>query len=62
MITASKYWEAIAVGMQADNQKLELFVTHKLSLGIAREGTGWPDGPTSNGGEPETGQWRQYLG
>lgn len=37
MIPDLLYWQAVARGIDAEDQKLRVFVRHKLSLGIARE-------------------------
>lgn len=37
MIPALAYWQAVAQGIDAEDQKLQVFVKHNLSLGIARE-------------------------
>src|SRR4051812_13006815 len=33
----SDFWEAIALGINAENRKIEIFIHHNLSRGIARE-------------------------
>src|SRR4051794_12128481 len=37
MLFRSDLWEAIALGITAENKKIEIFVHHNLSIGIARE-------------------------
>jgi hypothetical protein len=37
VINSFEYWEAVSQGISAENGKIELFVKHKLSRGIARE-------------------------
>ncbi len=37
MIQNDKFWAAVAMGMEAENEKMEVFVRHKESRGVARE-------------------------
>jgi hypothetical protein len=37
MLFRSDLWEAIALGVTAENRKIEIFIHHNLSRGIARE-------------------------
>lgn len=37
MVPALAYWQSVARGIDAEDQKLRVFVRHNLSLGLARE-------------------------
>ncbi len=37
MLLRSDLWEAIALGIAAENRKIEIFIHHNLSIGTARE-------------------------
>src|SRR6516165_6141522 len=37
MLLNSEFWNAVALGIDAENGKIEIFVQHNLSRGIARE-------------------------